>query len=81
MRLPTQRKLVPLAMQYVKDHRGYKVNADGSINNRKHGLYRIVWGSMYELGITLYKGGMIERKGAHYRFASSCCGLKYPYRH
>jgi len=80
MKVPTPKKLQPLADKFIKDHGGYRIYASGKISNQKKGVYNITWQSAYDLGLTLYRGGMIKRRGSNYYFVDCFCGMGYPYR-
>ncbi len=78
MKYPAKSKLNPLARQYADDM-GYKILSSGRVTNGRKGLKHFSWKNLYELGLSLYRGGFIIRIGSDYRFITKWCSRPYPY--
>lgn len=79
MRYPSEKNLVPLAEQFVKDHPNLKLLSNGKITNGKRCMKRIITPSLYDLGKMMYADGFIERRAGRYHWVETWKGLAYPY--
>ena len=78
MKYPARSKLIPLALKKIKDS-NYLIKSNGRVANRKRGMRRMEFRTVYEYAKFLYKNKFIVRKGREYKFVERYGEMPYPY--